>query len=110
MFIALFIAAAVVGLPIVATVVVSIASRREDAAWSLGQPPQGMVQAAARRVLDFSTECPSLQLSKTCSQARPAASAPRLVAEGPVLQPGPSTVSDMPRSAATPTISIRTAA
>jgi hypothetical protein len=109
MIIALFIIAAVVSMPIAATVVVSIASRREDAAWSLGQPPQGMVQATARRVLDFSTECPALQLPKNCSPARPAVPA-RLMAQDSVGQPAPSTVTDTPRSAAASTVSIGTAA
>lgn len=105
MIIALFIIAAVVSMPIAATVVVSIASRREDAAWSLGQPPQGLVQAAARRVLDFSTECPELQLPKNCSPARPAVPVLRSVGE-----PSRSPVTDTPRSAATSKASIRTAA
>jgi hypothetical protein len=105
MIIALFIIAAVVSMPIAATVVVSIASRREDAAWSLGQPPQGLMQAAARRVLDFSTECPDLQLPKNCSPAVPAVPVLRSVGE-PSLRP----VTDAPMSAATSKVSIRTAA
>jgi hypothetical protein len=56
MIIALFVAAVVVSMPLVAIVVVTIASRREDAALSLGRPADGMVQMAARRLLGFHSE------------------------------------------------------
>lgn len=56
MIIALFVIAALVSMPIVAIVVVSVASRREDSAWSLGRPARGTVQAAARRLLDFHSD------------------------------------------------------
>jgi len=56
MYMAIFIAAVVVSLPLVGIVLVSLASKREDAAFSLGQPAQGMVQSAARRVLAFHSE------------------------------------------------------
>ena len=48
--------AVVVSMPIVAIVLVSIASNREDSALSLGGPPRSAFQAAARRVVDFRTE------------------------------------------------------
>ncbi|HUD39645.1 MAG TPA: hypothetical protein VMR14_22295 [Streptosporangiaceae bacterium] len=48
--------AVVVSMPIVAMVLVSIASNREDSALSLGGPPRSALQAAARRVVDFRTE------------------------------------------------------
>jgi hypothetical protein len=32
---------------------ISLASRREDAEWTLGEPSPGLVQAMARRVLGF---------------------------------------------------------
>ncbi len=58
----MLIAAFVVGLvvscaPIVAIVLVSVASRREDAEWTLnGSAPPGPARAAARRVVDFHSE------------------------------------------------------
>lgn len=103
MIIALFVIAAVVSMPIVAVVVVSMASRREDTAWSLGRPARGGVQAAARRLLDFHSEDPAWPLPKNCGQARPAAPpALRSVGRGPVTEaPGPAVASK---------VSIRTAA
>ena len=44
-------ALAVAGAPLGAIVLVSVASRREDRAWSLAGQPRGPVQAAARRIL-----------------------------------------------------------
>lgn len=105
MIIALLVIASVVSVPIAAIVIVSLASRREDAVWSLGQPPQGMVQAIARRVLDFSTECPALQQPKNCSQVSPALPAPGLLG-----QQGRSTGADAPRPVAPSKVSIGTAA
>jgi hypothetical protein len=58
MMIAMFLvlATVVASAPMVLVVLVSIASRREDAAYSLGGPAPGPVQAAARRILDFQSE------------------------------------------------------
>jgi len=39
--------------PLVAAVLVSFASRDEDSAWTLGGPPSGPLQAAARRIVAF---------------------------------------------------------
>jgi hypothetical protein len=116
MIIALFIIiAAVVSMPMAAIVVVSIASRREDAAWTLGKPAPGTVQSAARRLLDFHTEDPAWPLPKNCGQARPVAPVLRSIGQGSVGQgsvahPRRSTVTDAPRSAAASKVSIRTAA
>lgn len=112
MIIALFVIIAVVmSMPIAAVVVVSMASHREDAAWSLGEPAPGMVQAAARRLLDFHSEDPAWPLPKNCDQARPsAAPALRSVEPGSVAHPRRSTVTDTRRPAATSKVSIRTAA
>jgi hypothetical protein len=49
----LFVIGAVVAAPAVAAAVVSVASRSEDAAWTLSGPPAGPVQAAARRIVAF---------------------------------------------------------
>ncbi|HEY3904827.1 MAG TPA: hypothetical protein VGM14_13035 [Streptosporangiaceae bacterium] len=58
-------------LPIVGIVLVSLASRREDAAFSLGGPARSPMQLLARRVVDFSSEARSLPLPKSASYARP---------------------------------------
>ena len=111
MIIALFIIiAAVVSVPIAAVVVVSVASHREDAAWSLGEPARGLVQATARRLLDFHSEDPAWPLPKNCDQARPAAPALRSVEPGSVARPRRSAVTDTRRPAATSKVSSRTAA
>ncbi len=56
MLLAVIVAAIIVSLPIIATVVVSVASKREDAAGTLGGPAEGGIQSAARRVLDFHSD------------------------------------------------------
>jgi hypothetical protein len=53
MIILLVIAAIAVSLPMAGIVVVSLASRREDAAQSLSGRPSGAIQGAARRVVGF---------------------------------------------------------
>ncbi len=50
------IALSVCCVPIVMTVLVTLASRSEDSKWSLGGPAVGPVERTARRVLDFHTE------------------------------------------------------
>jgi hypothetical protein len=105
MIIALFVIAVVVSMPIAAVVVVSMASRREESAWSLGGPARGQVQAAARRILDFRSDDPALPLPKNCNQVRPAAPALR-----PAGQPRRNTVTGSPGPVATSKVSVRTAA
>lgn len=58
MLIALVIVTVVVSAPIVACLLVSVASTLEDSAYSLGNHAPGPVQAAARRILDFHTDAP----------------------------------------------------
>jgi len=47
------IAAAMTSAPVFAVVVVSVASRREDRAWTLAGPPPGPAQAMARYLVYF---------------------------------------------------------
>ncbi len=53
MIILLVIAIAAVAAPVTGVLLVSLGSRREDAALSLGRQPSGALQAATRRVLGF---------------------------------------------------------
>lgn len=53
MIILLVIAIAAVTAPVVGVLLVSHASRREDAALSLSRQPTGVLQAATRRLLNF---------------------------------------------------------
>jgi hypothetical protein len=55
MLVALFtVMALVVATPLIAAVLVSIASRREDRACTLAGRPPGLVGAAARQIVDIS--------------------------------------------------------
>lgn len=104
MILVLFIIAAVVSVPIVAVAIVSIACRREESAWSLGQPARGPVEAAARRILDFHTEDPAWPQPRHCRQTVPAAPALRSLGQP---RSGPA---DEPRPVRTSKVSIRPAA
>jgi hypothetical protein len=53
MIILLVIAIAAVAAPVTVVLLVSLGSRREDAAFSLGRQPTGALQSAARRLLNF---------------------------------------------------------
>jgi hypothetical protein len=94
------IAVAVLAVPGFATVVVSLASVREDRAWSLYRKPQKSSDAMARRIVGFHAEgtVPQPKSHRTAVQtahaagrfaghtARPAkVAAPSVVVLGPVL-------------------------
>jgi hypothetical protein len=71
MIVVLFAAAAmVVSAPIFAALVVSIASRREDENWSLGEPARTRVQAVARRIVAFDADSIDWPQSKARQQAK----------------------------------------
>jgi hypothetical protein len=53
MIILLVIAIVAVAAPVTGVLLVSLASRREDAAFSLGREPTGALQSATRRLLNF---------------------------------------------------------
>lgn len=105
MIIVMLVIGIVVSTPIVATVVVSVASRREDKAWSLHDPAQGVVQTAARRIVDFHSEVPGWPLPRNYAQVRSGT-----VALRPVSQPRRSATADSPRPIVTSDVRIRTAA
>ncbi len=50
------VAALFVSAPIFAALVVSVASHREDRNWSLDQPPRGLVELIARRIVAFNAD------------------------------------------------------
>jgi hypothetical protein len=58
-------AAVAVSSLIAAGILVTVASKREDKAWSLGKPPRGPVDAIARRILDFHSDDPELPQPKS---------------------------------------------
>jgi hypothetical protein len=64
--------ALVVSLPIFAAVLVSFASRREEAQWSLSRPAQGPGRAAARRLLSFESTIEDWPQSRARAMARTA--------------------------------------
>lgn len=96
-----------VSLPIVGVVLVSIASRREDAAFSLGGPAGSQIQLAARRVLGFATEMENWPQSKSEAYARAARAARPVLAS---VEPFREDEFDSPRVAAASGLVIRSAA
>jgi hypothetical protein len=69
MFAVLFvIAIAAVSSPMVAALIVSIASRREDANWSLGGPARSSLEEAARRIVAFDNDSIHWPRSKALMQ------------------------------------------
>jgi hypothetical protein len=111
MIIAMLVIGVVVSMPIVATVIVSVASRREDKAWSLRDPAHGVVQDAARRIVDFHSESRGWPLSSSYGQVRRSYGQVRSSAPAPrsVSQPRRSVAADSPKLIATSDLSIRTA-
>ena len=74
-----------ISVPIVAAGLVAVASRREDSAWSLSEPPRGPVSAAARRVVGFRAR----GIDWPCPQSRVPARQPAPAA-GRVRSPRPA--------------------
>ncbi len=105
MIIALFVIAVVVSMPIIAAVLVSVASRREESARSLCEPAPGVVQAAARRIVGFRSQEPGWPLPKSRDQRRPGAPELRSVS-----QPRNGPAADSPRRVAASKVSVRAAA
>ena len=98
MTVVLFIIAAVVSMPIVAIVIVSVACRREESAWSLGQPPRSWVEATARRILAFHTEDSAWPQPRSYRQAVPATSTLHSLGQprsGPADSPRPALRSEV---------------
>jgi hypothetical protein len=57
MIVAMFaVIAGLVSLPMLAALVVSVASRREDGNWSLREPARGALTAVARRIVAFDAD------------------------------------------------------
>jgi hypothetical protein len=77
------IALAVTAVPLVAIVVVSIASRREEARQSLGGPARGLLQAMARQILDFHSEGPYPPSRRDLTRSRASVPASRTQARRP---------------------------
>jgi hypothetical protein len=106
MLMMIIMAGVAVSLPIVGVVLVSIASRREDAAFSLGGPAGGPVQLAARRLLGFTTEMNNWPQSKSEAYDR-AVRANRLVLAS--VDPANEDEYESPRIAAASGLVIRPA-
>jgi hypothetical protein len=90
-------AAIVTCVPFVAIVMVSVAVKREESAWSLNGPAAGSGQAAARRLLDFHSEG-AWPLPRSRSQVPAMAARARegSVAERKAARPGQAKVSARP--------------
>jgi hypothetical protein len=71
------VAALFVSAPISAAFFVSVASRREDRNWSLGQPPRGVIELIARRIVAFDAD--SIVWPRSKAQVRAKAERWRLV-------------------------------
>jgi hypothetical protein len=70
MFIVIFsVVALAVSSPIAAALIVSVASRREDANWTLGRRPSSKLDAVARRIVAFDVDSIDWPRSKAQVQA-----------------------------------------
>lgn len=70
MIVVLFVIAMMaVSAPIVAALIVSVASMREDRNWSLGEPARTPLQAIARRIVAFDQDSITWPRSKAQHQA-----------------------------------------
>lgn len=87
-------AAAASATPIIATVLVSRSSWREDRAWSLAGPPQGRADALARRIVDFHSE--GIWPLRSRQRTLPAAAARSVSSRAP--KPGQRTAPRAPTS------------
>ncbi len=69
LIVVLCIAALAVGSPIIAALIVSVASVHEDANWSLGRPPSNALDRIARRIVAFDADSIDWPRSKAHVQA-----------------------------------------
>jgi hypothetical protein len=89
MIVVLFgIAAMAVSVPLIAALLVSVASRREDANWTLGAPPASWLEAAARRIVAFNADSVEWPRSKARQQAEALRRELALQAVGTAAQAG----------------------
>lgn len=79
MYLVVICVALFVSAPIFAAFVVAIASRREDRRWSLDQPPRGLMELIARRVVAFDAD--SIIWPRSKAQVRAEANRLRVVQE-----------------------------
>jgi len=82
MYVLLGISAVVVAMPMMAALIVTIASRREDARWSLGGPARSSLEAAARRIVAFDADSIEWPRSKAQAQAAAARREPAMLLPG----------------------------
>jgi hypothetical protein len=101
MAVAVIVLAAVVSVPVVAAVLVSVASRREDREWTLAGPAPGPVQLAARRIVAFDSDGMDWLNAAGVRRIRPAA--PRYQS-GTSRRPSPEAATPPGRAAARPHI------
>src|SRR5215472_9273930 len=80
------IAALTASTPMAAAILVSIASRREDNEWTLGEPNVPPILMIARRILDYRTDYHRYPQLRSRTTARSPAKAPTPSQE-PVTQP-----------------------
>jgi hypothetical protein len=84
----LCIAALAVSSPIFAAFIVSVASRREDARWSLGRPTSHALDRVARRIVAFDADSIDWPRSKAHVQAEQALRALRTEQTEPETRTG----------------------